>query len=233
MNQGRDAINNWQKIYKIFFNLNVDFSHLKNGEDYDSKKFFTIVVSRRVSLHDVLRVIEDQYGLEVESGYYPNTKLGSNWSFIKNQHPNNDYLLVIAKNNTPSIPFVRSSFCDWLDNDSPNGGRNYQKSINLLERLLLELYVYYYEGHHLDVDTHHSNRTICVSPNFKNNKYSVYPAVGCDKNGSIYITQHDGLVSIRDLSTINGIHYPEIENSISGSGGRTVLFTYGKRDCLM
>lgn len=230
MDPREEVINEWQDLYSQYFDLDLDFSNLKFPKDWRSDDNLVIIVSCQVSLHEVLEVIENEYGLEVESGYYPNASLDSDWSFLDDQQSENDYLIIVTRKEKPPVTFNSASFHDWLERDSPNGGMNFAKSVNLLERLLLEIYVYCNHGFHLDLDTHCSNKTVCVSPTFDNDTYSVYPAVGCDKNGGIYITQYEGSMGLKERGMMTGFDYSSVKN---GNGGRTILFTYGKRDWSM
>lgn len=224
----------WNEIYENYFNIRLDFaddlSDFKIDSNYDPKKHWGVIVSHEISLHDVLGVIENEYGIEVEAGYYPNATFSSDWSFLKDQKPRSNYCIFLNKSSLPPTRLNGDSFHDWLVKDSPNGRMHFAKSINLLERLLLEIYYHEDTGYHLDVDTDCANTTVCVSPTFKNNKHVIYPAVGCDKNGSIYIAQYNGAIGRRDQGIIDDRDYSSFN---SGNGCRRVLSVSGQRDCFM
>lgn len=114
----------WKDIYKQWFNLEKDFSGTETAE-YNPQKHFCIILPREISLNQTLEVMEKKFKFSFNK---INKDLNNSVPVNIRDNKNQDYIIVLNK---------------------PKYNDPDEFEITLLEKMLLEIFLFHTEKKHL------------------------------------------------------------------------------------
>lgn len=134
----------WQKIYKEWFDMDINISGLKVPENYDPEKHFLVLVAKGTTMNAVVSAMRRKFKVCL-------FKENLNANVAKNDCNPQDgsYLVLFNRNIEADEEFKNISADDFA--------RKGHKGVTLPERLLLEILYYRETKKHLDIN----NWTLC------------------------------------------------------------------------
>jgi len=126
----------WTKIYKNWFDKEVDFSNLVIPEIYDSERHFAIIVTEGMTIGEVARAMRNKF----EIYFFDNLEYVPT---ADDRIANKDYIVIFKKN-------IKAD----SNNDPDEINLNKQ---TIIERLLLEIFYFDATGEHPEIDAKSCN----------------------------------------------------------------------------
>lgn len=157
----------WIRLYKNWFNREVDFSDVVMPSDYDPEKHFCIIVARGMKMNEVVNGLKKKFSVLLSID-------DSDVNIEDNDRvADKDYAIFFHKNVEADEAYKNLSANTLKEQN--------HKGITLLERLLLEAYYFETTGGHLDID----NWTLCAGSCYFGGNI---PRVGwCSGNSKLYV----------------------------------------------
>ncbi|PKM91614.1 hypothetical protein CVU82_00155 [Candidatus Falkowbacteria bacterium HGW-Falkowbacteria-1] len=130
----------WQKIYREWFDVDVDISGLQVPENYNPEKHFLVLVAKGITMNTVIAAMRKRFNVHL---YTENLDV----SVTKNDRTleNGTYIVLFNRNIEVDEEFKNMSADDLA--------KKGHKGITLFERLLLEVLYYNETKEHLDVES--------------------------------------------------------------------------------
>jgi hypothetical protein len=138
----------WRKIYKNWFDKEINISDIKIPEDYNPEKHFGLIIPGNLTMNEIAMAMRKKFkerGQEVSiDAENLNTVVN------KNDRPTDKSYAILFKNNIEADEDLKGLSADDLEKKGIKG-------ITLKERLLMEILYFDKTGEHLDSD----NYTLC------------------------------------------------------------------------
>lgn len=139
----------WKKVYKEWFDMDINISGLKVPENYDPEKHFLVLVAKDITMNAVVKAMKKRFNV-----YLSTEDLDSSVTKNDRNPQDGNYLVLFNRNIEADEEFKNMSA-----NDLAKKGH---KGITLFERLLLEVLYYNKTKEHLDIN----NWTLCSGSRF-------------------------------------------------------------------